>query len=377
MDDFNVNSLTESRNEYSALFINKVTPCIIQGLNAIFNDACELCIENDEDEKYLMTFQNFLARVTKWNQEMVNRETERIVKETNCDYLEDLLTCIHVSQLKILTNIRAGTKQKKVSIDIPKLDKFIHNCYIEVARKVYKNVFLYDRSCTPLSRQKNLRELELITKECIINVIRNNMPVEEILKCYLNESVEDIVEEEKTEIKEIEEESKEEPKPEPEPEPKEAQSPIVKKDASNSNVQVNTDASNSNVILNDVSVNTPVNSNTNNELKIKTPVEPSNDKLKFNDTDKVINYDSEKEPSYIQTTPKENVEAPKDIKTLEKISTENFAKRNEEEDDDEEETESIKILDDADDVKLDIEKINSDSVELKSDPILDEIEVLT
>ena len=113
MDDFNVSTLTDSRNEYSALFVNKVSPLIAQGIRSLFNEAHSLCKENDEDEKYLMTFQNFLGRVAKWNQEIVNIETERIVKESGCSYLEDLLTCIHIAQLKILTSVRVGQKQKK------------------------------------------------------------------------------------------------------------------------------------------------------------------------------------------------------------------------------------------------------------------------
>ena len=67
MDDFTVSSLTESRNEYSMLFITKVAPIIAHGFESMFEDTIQLCKDNDEEEKYLMAFQNFLARVPKWN----------------------------------------------------------------------------------------------------------------------------------------------------------------------------------------------------------------------------------------------------------------------------------------------------------------------
>ena len=32
---------------------------MIEGIRSIFDEAYKLCIENEENEKYLMTFQNF------------------------------------------------------------------------------------------------------------------------------------------------------------------------------------------------------------------------------------------------------------------------------------------------------------------------------
>lgn len=202
MDDFQVSTLNDTRNEYSALLVSKITPYIIQGIYSIFKEAVRLCQDNDEQEKYLMTFQNFLGRVPKWNPEIINQETERIMRQSNCNYLEDLLTCVHVTQLKLLTSIRVGTKQKKIDIDIPKLNDFIHRVYIDVARRIYKNVYLFEFDAPPLQKQKNMRECELIVKESILNVIRENMPVETILRTYLDETVEDDVEEVREEVRE-------------------------------------------------------------------------------------------------------------------------------------------------------------------------------
>ena len=48
--------------------------------------------------------------------------------------------------------------------------------------------------------QKNHREIELIVKEAILNTVRENIPVEEILKTYLDETEEDEIIEETEEI---------------------------------------------------------------------------------------------------------------------------------------------------------------------------------
>jgi hypothetical protein len=196
MDDFNVSSLHESKNEWSARLIHIFTPLIIEGYKSIFNEAVQLCKQNNEMDKYLMTFQNFISRVPKWNSAIIEQERKRIHDKSCCGYLEDLITCVHIIQLKILTSMRAGNKQKKINITIPKLDEFVHKIYINVARKVYKNVYLFELNVPPLQTQKYHRELEILVQECILITIRESIPVENILRAYMDESIEEEVIEE-------------------------------------------------------------------------------------------------------------------------------------------------------------------------------------
>lgn len=201
MDDFSISSLKESKNEWASRLITILSPLIIEGYKSILDEAIKLCKENNEMNKYLMTFQNFLSRVPKWNSTIIEEEKNRIVNKSGCSYLEDLITCVHIIQLKILTNMRVGIKQKKITINIPKVEEFIHKTYINVARKIYKNVYLFEINIQPLQMQKNNRELELIVQECILHTIRENIPVESILKAYMDETTEeDVTEEIKEEI---------------------------------------------------------------------------------------------------------------------------------------------------------------------------------
>ncbi len=207
MDDFNLSTLIESKNEWCARLINILTPCIITGINDIFNEAYKMCIENDEESKYLMIFQNLLNNIPKWSSEIVDNEKNRIITQSCCNYIDDLLTCVHITQLKSLTSSRVGIKQKKINIDIPNLNIFIHKAYVNIARKIYVNIYLFEKDISPLLTQKNNRELELIIKECILNTIRESIPVENILKSYLDETLEtDVSVEETKEIIEDKEE---------------------------------------------------------------------------------------------------------------------------------------------------------------------------
>ena len=201
MDDFNVSALHESKNEWGSRLVTLLTPLVIDGYKSILDESIKLCKDNNEMDKYLMTFQNLISRIPKWNQQIVESERKRICDKSGCNYLEDLVTCVHIIQLKILTAMRVGQKQKKIDIVIPKLDDFVHKVYINVARKVYKNVYLFEVNIQPLQVQKNYRELEIIVQECILNTLRESIPVEAILKAYMDESVEeDVIEEVKEEV---------------------------------------------------------------------------------------------------------------------------------------------------------------------------------
>jgi hypothetical protein len=223
MEDYTSNVLTDSKNEWSILLINYLTPHVIDGFRSIFNESVQLCEKSDELEKYLMTFQNLLSRIPKWNNEMIRIEKERIMTLCNCSYLEDLMTCVHIIQLKILSCVRVGNETKKITIDIPDFGAFLHKVYINVARKLYSNIYLFEIDIASLEMQKRNREFETIVQICIMNTIRDSIPVETLLRQYIDESTEyEVKRETKTE-------PKVEPKPEPTPETKPETCPVEPK----------------------------------------------------------------------------------------------------------------------------------------------------
>ena len=106
---------------------------------------------------------------------------KRIEENSNCGYLEELISCVHIIQLKALTCVRVGIN-KKIDVEIPKVGQFIHKVYINVARMLYTNVYLFEHDVMPLQIQKNNREFELIIKDALLNTVRETMPIEKYLK---------------------------------------------------------------------------------------------------------------------------------------------------------------------------------------------------
>ena len=334
MDDYSIGSLQDSRNEWCARLINILYPLINEGLKSIFDDAYKLCEENDEEEKYLMTFQNFLARIPKWNTTIVEEETNRIIEKSNCGYLNDLISCVHIIQLKSLTCMRVGNKQKKIDINVPSLTEFIHKVYINTARKLYTNIYLFERNITPLQIQKHNRELEMIIREEILNSIRDNIPVENILKVYLDETIEDDVQIEETE---------------------EIISTEPVKEEDNKDNEDNKDTEDNENKVNKI-----------DNLEI-APLENSvNERIQFDDIDRAMDNNNKIE----------EIMAPKTEERLAQISHERYEARKLEEMEDEEEDklkigEKIKLSD------LDVHDLEKPK-ELNKVPIgLNEIEILT
>ena len=84
-----LSNLNESRNEWCSRLVAILTPLVMEGVRSIFAESWKLSMETNELEKYLMTFQNFLCRVPKWNSNIIEDEKKRIVEKSGCNYLED------------------------------------------------------------------------------------------------------------------------------------------------------------------------------------------------------------------------------------------------------------------------------------------------
>ena len=302
----------------------------------------------------------------------MKRKKKRIVDKSSCGYLEDLITCVHIIQLKSLTCMRVGQKQKKIDIDVPSLDDFIHKVYINVARKVYTNVYLFEKNIMPLQIQKHNRELELIVKESVMNTIRDNVPVDTILRAYMDETIEEEVHvEEKEEIvasdisKEKEVVRTEVVAEEKSTDKKEEKIEVKKSGLVKTNVEMSVDTP----VMAKVETAVEIPTETPIMSKVETPVvealEKTNENkgLSFNNIDATID-DSNREKL---------ISAPKTDERLEKISELRHEQRKiEEEEDDDKLTigDAIKL----DDMSVQDVEINR---KINPDPLLMDVEVLT
>jgi hypothetical protein len=234
--------------------------------------------------------------------------------------------------------MRVGQKQKKIDINIPKLDDFIHKAYINVARKIYKNVYLFEISAVPLQVQKHNRELEIIVQECILNAVRESIPIEGILRAYMDETVEEDV------VEEIKEQVVEKSAPVNARGDTEFISEVKAKDKEKEKEKEKEQG----------------------QTTQSTESSSASSSLKFNDVDSVLDNNNKEE----------FVNAPKTYDRLEEISKMRNEQRKQDEEEDDDEV--LKISDESVDLgSLDVHVIGQPEIKLDDSFLLNDVEILT
>ena len=186
MED-NITVLVDAKMEYTKQLTNIIVPHIFDGIKSIYETSKSVCNLN-KDGNVLMRFQEQLSQIPKWNQEIIDEEYNRIVENSGCDWLDELVTAVFLSHTKILTSIKSNKKQNKINLKIPKIDHFIHKCYIESAREIWKNPYLFSDRYNQIDYQRNVRDCNTIISDSIEETIRKLLPVKSILKEYLGEN---------------------------------------------------------------------------------------------------------------------------------------------------------------------------------------------
>lgn len=179
-----MNYLVETKKEYTTQLINIISPFIFDGIQSLYDEALKVSKDNEE----LKIFQSFLKKIPGWNPLILESETKRILKESDCeDLLEQLLQAVIKSNIMVLTNTPPELKH---SIKLPKdidFQRFIHHAYIETAKAIYENPYLFYHKFSVCDIKKNQRDAREIIKSCICEAIRKLLPLQYILNQYLQE----------------------------------------------------------------------------------------------------------------------------------------------------------------------------------------------
>jgi hypothetical protein len=184
----NVATYSEARSEYTKQLATFIVPPVVGWFQTLWS-------RNASDrQRCLSAFQGECEEVSRWNQDRIHDEVRVLLERSGCDYMEELMTAVFVAHTKVLTAVRLSTKQKKLSITVPKLDHFIHRVFRESARCFWKTPFLFMSDGGVVERQKNLLQIELLATEAITTAVRGLLPVKQILHDYLGEDEEEIEE---------------------------------------------------------------------------------------------------------------------------------------------------------------------------------------
>ena len=188
MDDINVPIFSQAKLEYTKQLVDILYVNIYDGIRSIYDDAKVVYVT--KRSPILVIFRSLLEQVPKWNSEIIQNETERIEKSSKCDWLDELLTAVFISHTRILMSIGSNHNFNKINVTIPKTTTFIHKSYINIAREVWKNPYLFDEQVPGHEYQRNMKQLEDMIKLTIEDTIRRQLPIKEILREHLDNPAE-------------------------------------------------------------------------------------------------------------------------------------------------------------------------------------------
>jgi len=177
--------LIDTRNEYIEHLQDIIGIAISKRINAIWS---ECFIAN----KGIKGFQNELYCVKKWNNNIVNDEYKKIVKNTKCKYLLNLIKIIIITTIKIKI-YEYKDQFDNIKIKIPNPEDFVHKCFINVASFSWKNAYLFNKkNIKDAEYQNNLNIIEENIRIIIKKTFRDFIPFDEIFNQIEDNLSEDV-----------------------------------------------------------------------------------------------------------------------------------------------------------------------------------------
>ena len=179
----NLNVLVEAKREYLGQLSHLMCPVMIETFDKIFEEAYTM----SKGRKVLIMFQKLLKEVPNWNEGMSKQHTDNIANR--CAWFNDLLAAVFVSCVKILSSVRLGKENKKISLKLPTNETFIQTCYNNIAKDIYKDPYIFTDSQNEHARDEKLFQRFSVVIEASV---RELIPVQQILQTYMSNESEDI-----------------------------------------------------------------------------------------------------------------------------------------------------------------------------------------
>jgi hypothetical protein len=166
-----------------------LVPHVSDGLWSVYDNAVKACDRNGQPEKTLQTFQNLLTRVPQWSTETLDKEVDRIITASKCDYIEDLLLGVFVSYIRAFATLQQSeATHVNIEFERPTVSKFIHSYYIACARKCWSQAYLFKTigGVSAEQQARNRRDIDSLLEVTVGEVIDSFIPWREISRAYFH-----------------------------------------------------------------------------------------------------------------------------------------------------------------------------------------------
>lgn len=180
MSDLSV--LVEAKKEYTA----QLAACMSDPMIEVFHRMYQEAVKNSKGKKVLVAFQALLRDTPNWSNSMVKGHTDVIV--SSCSYFSDLLAAVFVASTKIMSSVRLRQDTRKISLKMPSNETFTHTVYINAAKEIYSDPYVFGDD---VSEQKRDADLRVRFAKVIEDSVKELIPIKEILSTYMAPAPED------------------------------------------------------------------------------------------------------------------------------------------------------------------------------------------
>jgi len=181
----NLNILVEAKREYLEQLSILICPVMIDTFDAMYQEAHTI----SKGRKVLVMFQKLLKDVPEWSETMAKQHTDNIADR--CAWFKDLVAAVFVSSVKILSAVRLSANSKKMAVKLPTNEVFIHTCYKNAAKDLYKDPYVFSDTQSEHTRNDKLYDRFNL---CVENTVKELIPVQQILQTYMSAGDDEFIE---------------------------------------------------------------------------------------------------------------------------------------------------------------------------------------
>ena len=167
--------LLDAKREYLSQLAEVLAPHVLNTMQAAYVSATKT---QRNARRVLVAFQEKLREIPVWNASVVAAKTAEIT--SRAPFLADLIAAVFVSYTKILSSIKLGADKPNIRLRLPSNDQLVHQVYIHVAKEFYA-------SPTLLRAERAVRAATV--RAAVDAAVRSMLPIQDILKAYLGNSV--------------------------------------------------------------------------------------------------------------------------------------------------------------------------------------------
>lgn len=187
----NLNVLVEAKREYLEQLSILICPVMIDVFDAMYQEANKL----SKGRQVLIMFQKLLKDVPEWNETMAKQHTDNIADR--CSWFRDLVAAVFVSSVKILSAVRLSSDSKKMSVKLPTNEIFIHTCYSNAAKDLYRDPYIFSENQSEHARNDKLYER---FSACVETSVKELIPVQQILQTYMTSGTDEYIDGEEPDL---------------------------------------------------------------------------------------------------------------------------------------------------------------------------------